>query len=61
MRTIQPPHRSEKFTLAEAMRAWRTVDAENARRAAGRPPRAVRTAQPVRLNARVAADRPREG
>lgn len=54
MRSIQPPHPSEKFTLAEAMRAWRAVDAEHARRAAARrslPLRVTRGDRP-----RVAAD-----
>lgn len=59
MRTIQPPHESEKFTLAEAMHAWRTVEALQA---AARPPRAASaTVQSMRLNVRtrvpVAADR----
>ena len=26
MRTIQPPHPSEKFTLEEVMEAWRQVE-----------------------------------
>lgn len=48
LRTIQPPHPSEKFTLEEAIEAWRRADEQLARaRAAaeigdanspGRPP-----------------------
>jgi hypothetical protein len=29
-RTIQPPHQSEKFTLEEAIEAWRRVEARAA-------------------------------
>jgi hypothetical protein len=32
LRTIQPPHPSDKFTLEEAMDAWRRVEGK-----AGRP------------------------
>lgn len=41
MRTIQPPHPSEKFTLEEARRAWRFVEEEHARRDAARRERAA--------------------
>jgi hypothetical protein len=30
LRTVQPPHQSEKFTLEEARAAWRKVEAEMA-------------------------------
>jgi hypothetical protein len=62
LRTIQPPHLSEKFTLEEAMEAWRRVEA----RATASQPRRSRSASArgaVVLNpssparARVAADR----
>jgi hypothetical protein len=31
LRTIQPPHPSDKFTLEEAMEAWRWADEQLAR------------------------------
>lgn len=58
MRSIQPPHPSEKFTLGEAMRAWRAVDAEHARRAAARRSPSLRV---TRDRPRVAADNGRSG
>jgi hypothetical protein len=35
-RTVQPPHQSEKFTLEEAIQAWRKVEAEMAAERVGR-------------------------
>jgi hypothetical protein len=62
-RTIQPPHQSEKFTLEEAMEAWRKVEAEMAaerarksRARAGARTRVVAKA-PVGGPAKLAADR----
>jgi hypothetical protein len=40
-RTIQPPHPSEKFTLEEAMEAWRKVEGKAAERAASPRSRSV--------------------
>ena len=62
-RTVQPPHQSEKFTLEEAIEAWRKVEA----RAAARKQRRGRsTAGPLKetavskpsppVRAKVAAD-----
>jgi hypothetical protein len=64
LRTIQPPHPSEKFTLEEAMEAWGRVEA----RASSRPARrsgsaAAHSAKTLVLKpsspprARVAAER----
>lgn len=60
LRTIQPAHVSEKFTVEEAMAAWRKVEAE----AAARPKRArgARVVTPATSGdrAEIAADRERE-
>jgi hypothetical protein len=54
LRTIQPPHPSEKFTLEEAMEAWHRVEARAPARQAGRS-MALKPSSPPR--ARVAAER----
>jgi heme-degrading monooxygenase HmoA len=62
LRTIQPPHQSEKFTLEEAIQAWRKVEAEMAAERAARSrsrsaSRAPVVAKPPAANrAKVAAD-----
>ena len=63
MRTIQPPHRSDKFTLAQAQKAWRKVEREmqaerEAKKAQGRRPAAV-VRPPSRAEGHIAADRER--
>jgi hypothetical protein len=55
-RTIQPPHQSEKFTLEEAIEAWRKVEAEMAEERAEKS----RARSRARAVAKVPADtRPR--
>lgn len=61
-RTVQPPHQSEKFTLEEAIQAWRKVEAEMAaeraaksrRRSVSRAPVVAKTSASER--SMVAAD-----
>lgn len=52
LRTIQPPHPSEKFTLEEAMEAWGRVEARTPAKQAGR---VLKPSSPPRT--RVAAER----
>jgi hypothetical protein len=63
MRTIQPPHASERFSLAEARRAWRNVESVNVRESKARAP--ARRLPPVRLAradvVKVAAERAHGG
>jgi hypothetical protein len=57
-RTVQPPHQSEKFTLEEAVQAWRKVEAEMAAERAARSRR--RSGSRTRVVAKApAADRSR--
>lgn len=46
-RTIQPPHQSEKFTLEEAMEAWRKVEVEMAAERAAKSRSGSRSRRPV--------------
>jgi hypothetical protein len=52
-RTVQPPRQSERFTLEEAMEAWRKVEAQIAAEQAEKKSR-----RRSRSGARVAADAP---
>lgn len=63
LRTIQPPHPSERITLEQAIQAWREVEgrtgpAEPEPYEAARP-RGVRASGPGGTGVRVAADRER--
>ncbi|HYR06444.1 MAG TPA: hypothetical protein VEQ60_01670 [Longimicrobium sp.] len=51
-RTVQPPHQSEKFTLEEAIEAWRKVEAEMAEE------RAEKSRARARSRSRAAAKAP---
>lgn len=62
MRTIQRPHESDKFTLAQARVAWRRVEGTDG--PAGEKRAAVARPQPVRSGGggpRLAAERGRGG
>lgn len=63
LRTIQPPHPSDRITLEQAIQAWREVEgrtgpAEPEPYEAARP-RVLRASKPGSTGARVAADRER--
>ncbi|HZG43968.1 MAG TPA: hypothetical protein VEY93_13520 [Longimicrobium sp.] len=48
LRTIQPPHPSDKFTLEEAIEAWRYADEQLAARARAAEVATDRTDAPTR-------------